>query len=65
LRDSVIHGALAELWHDLVGEELHGTHDLLMVHAAKGKITDKMYHLKNSRLKVHALPGCHNEGKWA
>jgi len=23
------------------------------------------YHLKNSRLEVHALPGCHNEGKWA
>jgi hypothetical protein len=23
------------------------------------------YHLKNSRLKVHALPGCHNEGTWA
>jgi len=23
-----------------------------------------MYHLKNSRLKVHALMGCHNEGKW-
>jgi len=22
------------------------------------------YHLKNSRLKVHALMGCHNEGKW-
>jgi hypothetical protein len=21
------------------------------------------YHLKNSRLKVPALPGCHNEGK--
>jgi hypothetical protein len=24
-----------------------------------------LYHLKNSRLKVHALTGCHNEGKWA
>jgi hypothetical protein len=26
---------------------------------------NKRYHLKNSRLKVHALTGCHNEGKWA
>jgi hypothetical protein len=24
-----------------------------------------LYHLKNSRLEVHALPGCHHEGKWA
>jgi len=24
-----------------------------------------VYHLKNSRLKVPALPGCHNAGKWA
>ena len=24
----------------------------------------EVYHLKNSRLKVHALRGCHNEGKW-
>ena len=27
--------------------------------------TVRTYHLKNSRLKVHALPGCHNAGKWA
>src|SRR5262249_20820762 len=25
----------------------------------------RQYHLKNSRLKVHALMGCHNEGKRA
>jgi len=30
------------------------------------KAYEQRYHLKNSRLKVHnALPGCHNEGKWA
>ena len=28
------------------------------------KIID-LYHLKNSRLKVHALTGCHKEGKRA
>ena len=26
---------------------------------------NSVYHLKNSRLEVHALAGCHNEGKWA
>jgi hypothetical protein len=33
--------------------------------AAVVSLVATTYHLKNSRLKVHALTGCHNEGKWA
>jgi DNA-binding winged helix-turn-helix (wHTH) protein len=39
-----------------------------LVHQAGQLVTKEAlleYHLKNSRLKVHALTGCHNEGKWA
>jgi hypothetical protein len=41
----------------------------LILTPAADKIRDYCYELgvspQNSRLEVHALPGCHNEGKWA
>ncbi len=40
-------------------------HALTTLETVLKQTKEARYHLKNSRLKVHALPGCHNAGKWA